>query len=403
MLNLRRVTMSKLEALEACPASAVLPLWGRASGPEAQRGRHIHKYIELVLSGVDVRSDEMQEFFAEIGEELTDFCRHLDLNGFLGGNVMSEVAFALDVGTLVGRELGKRMDRDYWDAGATPSDLCGSADIVEIREGYVYVGDFKTGRSEVTPPARNLQLGALALAATTAYDVDRAVVEILHVDEEGEIRPRRASLGPRELDGVARRIVALLVAIEACPDQPKHGDDTSGFEPFVKLGKQCTYCQCVPYCPAQQAFVQMAVTGGLPGPTDPKDIAAVYRAAKGLEAASKAMLQTAYAYASQFLVELGNGLVLGPVRKERRTLDARIVHEVVSQQISTGMADECVKLTSSQEALKRVIAKVADKGKKAEMTRKIVAEVEARGGVTRTVSESIEPHERQLDGKEEIT
>ena len=149
-----------------------------------------------------------------------------------------ELKLAWDHAADRGRVLPSAGPRDY--SAAKAEELTGTADVVSVEDGTVYVYDFKSGKAEADSYAP--QMRALSLFAARAFGVDRAVAVVVKANEDG-IFETRYELDGMELDAIAAELAGYLAAVPDATPTP---------------GTHCTemYCKLRAVCPSTVAAVE---------------------------------------------------------------------------------------------------------------------------------------------------
>lgn len=240
-----RTTASGLALLNACGYSfredVALP--PDPPSDESKRGTAFAELCDAMISGkgdtmalLKTQGEVPDSEAARLDAMWEHASRWIAKNRKLGWR--AEQPFAWDPATDVGRELTRSTHRGY--EGATPTELCGTADLVSIEGEVVVVWDWKT----TTPGARDVdardQLEGLALMAARAWGYDSARIVTLIVTEDGIEEVEGAMLDAFDLDAVADRIRGDLARVATSEPAP---------------GKHCTgrYCKAIAVCPATQA------------------------------------------------------------------------------------------------------------------------------------------------------
>lgn len=379
-----RPTFSSLERAYRCPGSLALPLVNTTS-PYAERGTAIHEYLEAIQGGT-----EPADALERVPSEWRDICAAIDLDRLPKG-LAAEVAFAYDVATGKGRELGRRVGRKY--VGLGPTEIAGTLDVVGVSEDAVYVLDYKAGWSELPPPAENFQLRAGGLAAARAYGKSRAFLDLARVKESGAIwKPDQAELDEFDLDVFAAELRPLFDRIKAARARAAELG-----EPDVALGAWCKYCPSWGACPAQKALVVRAVavaTGQDPEwaelqPTSPEQLGLAWGLAKTMARVGKQLEKRVESGLAQFgELPLPDGRVLREVIEPGdRKLDGRVVFQVVKELYGDVVAEAAIEVTATQAGIDRAL-KGAPKGTipprgRAAAERAIMKTVDERKGISR--------------------
>lgn len=214
---------SGLERLVLCPGSwqAECLCPKEAESEAAKQGTRLHRAMEL--NDLSLCEDDVEK-------EACEWCRSAEdelVSRVFDGFRVSDFAEPGFSGA-VHRE--KRLWAEDWS-------FSGQADVVYVFGSKVLVLDYKFGRREVTEPARNMQLAALAVLVGYEVDVDCVYAGVLQPfvsrGKPALVRYTREDLS-RARDFIAKALSA------AYADAP----------PLVPGEKQCMYCRAAAVCPA---------------------------------------------------------------------------------------------------------------------------------------------------------
>jgi hypothetical protein len=252
-------TFSSLPRATRCLASAALPACDEESDhAEAGTVRHhfLRRVSDLVRTGMalaEARTIALAEAPADARWELG----LLDLAPLRLGDVMAEVAFAIDIVTGEARVLGRAIDRHYDAAGRRPTEVCGSVDAVALvgQEG-ARVRDYK-GRSHDRRPDQDEQLLAGAYAVMRIYRRRWVDVEVVRI-VSGRAFPVKARVSAPDLERFGQRLRALGARV-----QEARAAFTRGVIPDCTRGDHCAYCPGMRSCPAMGALARAALGGEL--------------------------------------------------------------------------------------------------------------------------------------------
>jgi PD-(D/E)XK nuclease superfamily len=296
----------------------------------------------------------------------------------------AEVAFAWDVLTGKGRELGRNLGREY--PATAETEIVGSTDKILVEQDRVVIRDYKSGRGfGVEAPAKNLQLGFYAVAGAAVHGKDAARVELEFLDQEREIG---ADLDALDLAALRERIRSVWR--RASEPQPK-----------VVTGDHCTFCPCIVNCPAHLTMA-VAFTEGIWPNVMPSDGLTIDKVAQGWEYLKNAkrvlgLVEKTYrAYASQWPVPLSDSKVLGAHDVERDSLDGVVTFQVLRDLHGEVVARAAVSMEATKSALDEALKPIAAKGQRAGMVREALAAISAANGVKTTkrcVVEEFQPKE----------
>jgi hypothetical protein len=360
---------SGLERDSHCPANRALPQV-QTSNPDAQRGSAIHSYLEHLGGGATVEAA-----LASVPEEHRQVCQDVELDGLPldPSEYRQEVAFAYDLETGVARELGAGLQRDY--RMRTPTEIVGTADV--IHRDAVEVWDFKSESfdSRRPPPAKNPQLLFLALAAARLRGADGAQVGLIHLRADGTHWEEIAELDAFDLDlfedtlrGIRRRVLDAAAVVER------------GMTPSVHQGPWCRYCPATPHCPAILGLLRAAAgqpeeilalrSSGMPETAEsihaalrngsPEQWRAAYERMRIFESALKVAKGALWLLAGEQPFEVGDGQIYGPVRSDRKVIDARKARAVLVGLHGPEVAEAACEFETSAAAITRALRPVYD-------------------------------------------
>lgn len=252
-------TFSSLPRVSRCLASAVLPACDEASDhADAGTVRHhfMRRVSDLARGGMplgEARTVALAEAPADARWELG----LLDLAALRPGDMMAEVAYAIDVVTGEARVLGRAIDRHYDEAGRRPTELAGSVDAVALvgHEG-ARVRDYK-GRSHDRRPDQDEQLLAGAYAVMRIYRRRWVDVEVVRI-VSGRAFPVKARVSAPDLERFGKRLLALGARV-----QEARAAFERGAIPDCHRGDHCAYCPGMRSCPAMGALARAALGGAL--------------------------------------------------------------------------------------------------------------------------------------------
>lgn len=295
-----RLSASKRRLLRACQ------WWARpeVDGPEPEPGRPALMGTALAAMTEHGGADMSVPGVAEKLDALTDSEQETVLEWWTQWQATewaqvpwrNEVAFAYDVASDTARELTTNGHRDY--SSLTAGEVPGTADLVHIEDGVVWIADQKTGfQGNLEPVAQHAQLRFLALAACRAYLCDRARIVLLHLDGE-EVLASAADLDADELDAIAAEVRAEVATIPGSAPKP---------------GAHCAdlYCPALAVCPHTKALATHATAAITlrpewlhPVPTTDEHALFLRDGARALEKLAEAWEAAARAYA-----DVRNGII----------------------------------------------------------------------------------------------
>ena len=379
------ITSSKLELAIKCPGAFGLP-WTDVPTEAAAAGTARHAEQEAAIARGDIP--------AELAE------------AWPGYMWRAEVAFAYDVSTGEGRELGQWIGRAYAHPGGLealgitplgPFEVAGAADVVGRGPlGELVVVD-KKSFDDVTRAESNPQVRFLALAAARAYDVDRCDVALTH-----EVRALdRAEMEALDLDETALEVRAAVIATARARDIAREeGVDALRLE----VGRQCRWCPAFDACPRQRELVQLVKTDAISNRVemtipfrDDNEAADIYDLWKRLGVLHKRIGAALHARANERPIPLSNGKMFGPYRVDGNDrLDGDIAYEVMRALHGQSAADAAVERKATKTGIKTTLSLIGDKGKVKALFDAAIKEIRARGGVSSETRVEVREYVPQL-------
>lgn len=381
----RLPTASGLTRALACPTSCVLPQVTAPSSPWAESGRALHAYVEAIARGATPA-----EAAQRVPAELRDTALALDTDHWpvdLQAGWRPEVAVLYDMDKDAAEVLDAAA-RSYGHRGRNA--IVGTADLVRVHDGTVYVIDVKTGRGWLPNPAASGQLRALALAFARVYGVDSAEVGHLRVDTaDGRAWLDLEPLDALEMATVREQLLEAREAVEAEVVAPKEG-------PW------CRYCPAFAVCPAKAALVTEMMDVPV---LDAFTAAAAWQRIKDTRAVLDRVEAALKEYAAREAVSLPGGWVLAEVESVRESLDGRKAHAAALEVLGPAAADVAVELTATkasvEEACRQWVASEKAAGRKATLAaakRAVMDRLAQLGGITATTKMEVK-EKRQKGGE----
>lgn len=366
------ITSSKYELAAACSSAFALP-WTheRTEASEAGTARHAARERDINAGNVP---DALVERWPDL-------------------EWRAEVAFAYNVATGQGRELGVAIGRGYEAAGAESFEVCGTADVVGYGRGKLVILDWKSFDPNVSRAAQNAQLHVIALAAARAYGLLEAEVAIHHEVRGLDV----AALDALDLDAFAADVAQLVADVAKVRAAHRAGLPLT-FSP----GQHCRYCPAFHACPQQQQLALEVSSGAadhrveLLSLDDDETAADAYEFSKRIGMLKKRLDERLYARAKDRPIPLRGGKVFG-LRETlgNREIDGDAAWKYIAEAHGRDVADDAVTREASQKsieaALKRHGVPTPAKAKDA-----VLRELEARGGVTRKRKSAVEEYSPQL-------
>lgn len=375
-------TASGLTRALACPTSCVLPQVTALASPWAESGRALHAFVEAVAKG-----KTPTEAAQAVPAEMRDTALSLDLAGWpvdvtAGWSSELAVAYHLD------HDAARLLDAAQRAYSHKPTvEIAGTADLVRVHDGCVWVVDIKTGRGWLPRPLESGQLRFLALAFARLYGVDSAEVGHLRVDGDGRAWLDLDTLDALELATVRDQLLEAREAVQAGIIAPKEG-------------QWCRYCPAFVACPAKASLITRIED--VDGPLD-RDVAArAWQRIKDVRAVCDRMEASLKEYAAREAVPLADGWELAEVEVTREQLDARKAHAAVLALCGPEAADAAVELTATksslEEAARAFVAAEKLAGRKATFAavkRTLLARIAYDGGLTQTVKREVKERRRK--------
>lgn len=373
-----KVSASGLYRALVCPASMHLPHVGSITGATTA-GNWRHEYLRAVNEVGAVQA------FEQAPEEVRPMLAAIDLDGLPldPADYSTELAFAYDTCELTARVLGQNMGRNYPEL--KPTEIPGTADVVALLgEDAVFVADWK-GVDPTTPRAEvNPQMRFLALAAARAYGRSRAVVELIHLKEDGSAWRDRAEFDALALDLFG---IELEELVKASPDR-------------IVEGPHCKRCPAFQCCPAKRMLVASLAQGhenALAEQLTPELAAAALLRVEAIEGIVKHVRERLEQFAETTPIPLPDGEVLGPVKVERETIDPVIALPVLAARFGEEVAAAAVKNEPSMPKNRLTLAlkmfQATNKGLKiTHLEKEALGLLRERGAVKVKESTSIRRH-----------
>jgi hypothetical protein len=344
----RLPTASALQRVSRCPGSLRLPVVQEETEPAA-RGTAIHAFLAAAKdAGRDAALDS-------VADEHRAACEAIDpaLVAMLDPVTMAaEVAYAYSLGADMARELGRGLSREQAYAGAQPGELVGTADLVWLEGDCVVVLDYKSGRGPVAPAAMNWQLRALALYATTAYNVARARVGIVVARPGEEARFDQAELDALDLSDVRDQLDGLIRRARD-PQAP------------LAIGDHCKLCPSFDLCPAQHELLRVAVAapekleGEFTAALSNGGRAHAYEVWDNLKRLTARLGDRLGAVASYQPIDLGDGRRYGITPGAEKVADPALVRSVLAEVVCLEAAEAAVtkveELTTTKAAIDKAL------------------------------------------------
>lgn len=368
------LSASKVELAATCTASSVLPQTDEVHAGQ-EEGNERHDDLD-----VSIKSNV-------IPTTLSD--------RWPGYTWRSEVAFAIDLATGEGRELGEKLNRAYGDIG--PFTVVGTADLVGRGvAGELVVVDRKSFDPNVSRAAVNGQLHTLALAACRAYGVVTCDVAIWH-----ELRALDVSIvEPWDLKTYSDQLFEIIETTTRARAEFRKTGLVS-----ATPGKHCRWCPAFHNCPAQSAtltriksgVIGTSVEGMLPLETD-EQAASAYELLQSIKMLSKRLDTVLRARAMQQEIPVGDGNVYGPRTSHGpRQIDGDKAYDLIREKHGQKVADAAVTREATQKGIVDAFKAAGIAKAESEKERLLVA-LEKMGAISQkdTIKIDVHPAERPM-------
>ena len=303
------LTLSALPRIRKCPASAVLPAVRDDFSSFREAGTARHQFLCDVGGGM-----AREEALARISEEFRLMCEMIDTRGLpLGPEFAQEEAFAFNVESGEVRFLGSNIGRAY--TGDPSVEVFGSLDVVGmIDDETVYVADYKGAHDDAMEPARtNLQIRVGALFAAKHRGATRAVVEFIHLKDDGGHWIDRDEMDELDLGVTHEELRAAFRAYRAELSRTQHS---------VTRGDHCKWCPAFAACPGTLAMTRALFQSpdswadGQTAVITPEMAATAYAQVRAAEKAVAKAKEELKRYAELGSIPLPNGKAYGKVTRE---------------------------------------------------------------------------------------
>ncbi|HKQ65992.1 MAG TPA: hypothetical protein VJZ73_13340 [Methylomirabilota bacterium] len=413
-------TGSKVHRMWMCPASVILPQnvsddSEARSEPARGKGHVVHKYLERV------RAVGPEEALAGVPEDCLILCKALDIDR-LPTHLSTEVAFAWNWVTQTARELGRNLGhRDYdllrvdWSCEIPCTiDVVGSAQV--IVGGFArmrgYVGDYKTGHTSYPRPNRFGQTMLGALCARSVLGLEDCIVELIHIDDDGDSWPARDLVDEWDMDTFARELTETMESLPALVEAYD-----SGLAIVKHEGSHCAYCPGFKDCSAKVGLirsipVELVKLGIAPGANGELEVAPnaitvrnaamAYEACERIEAILRKVRAEVCGIAYHEPIPLSDGRVIERYTHKRRAVDGRIAAAVLEERYGRAEAMTAVDIKVSIDGIRDVVVRNIDPKAKPRPkieTKKgdglldlVLRDIEGRGGLATNVGEECKPH-----------
>lgn len=403
-----RLTASGLWLAFICLGSVLIE---RASESHegTEKGIAIHSFLEAVNRlGRDAALEQIAD------AQIRAVCSLIDVERLPvdPARYAAEVAYAWDVVSGRGRELGRAIGRDY--SAAVDTEICGTADVVGLLDDVALVPDYKSGHKHVQHPAQNWQFRFLGLAAARTYGKDRAIGEVIRIRDDGETPYRiAAEYDAFDLAGFAEELRELHAEASRYA--------ASGERPPLHVGAWCADCPALRFCPAQKELVQSfgavtadgadrdALLANFEEGLTQENLPIAYGKLKSILAYGGKAMEVIERVGAKWPFATADGKMYGPHETKREWLNGTVVWDVIKAAYGEDIAWAAVELKASKtgkgKSIDTAVRKIAaETGKKiTHLNREILEEVRRRGGSDPGIKTSVgEYTPKQLKGGKEV-
>ncbi len=369
------ITASALPRIFRCPLSAQLPQWPRTT-KWAEFGTMVHLFRENVAK---IGRDKALE---KVPEEHRDHCAGI-AEAALPTDMTPEVAFAYNPDSAKGRRLDTKGQRDY--SSLEDGEYAGTADTVGLLEGGkgVLVEDLKTGWGWLPPIKQNEQLLFLAAAAVSAYGAEYAVIRILKMTDDTP-RYYEHEVAAFDLDAFADDMSDLMFNIKAKDMQER---EFSAHE-----GPWCKYCPAFESCPAKTSMVKALASPSADIAFDRSNAVEAYETLERAREALKRVEERIKEMVDEFgTITNDDGRTISWQETSTRRIKGDIAYTVMrdlyDEDAAKASATTVTKAT--QASIEKYLGKHCEKGTKAEAMRHVMAEIDARKGLSYSTSRKL--------------
>lgn len=367
-------TGSALDRVFNCQASEMYP-HARSTSEYAARGTAVHEFIEAARK---IGRDAALE---KVADDVRDFCEALPLDKLPAGGDY-EVKLAWDYERDTARILPGEGKRDYFPATAT--EFVMTVDYIG-RNGFVVVGDWKTGFRLLGPArdSRQLRIGALAAARLTG--IDDAKVFYAFLREDGSVAFSWATFDAFDLAEIADEMRQLAAQLRALRTVKANLD--AKVQPHE--GPWCDYCPAFNSCPAKMQLARAIGTGKalasipeqIEAMTD-TELATAYAAIERYDDVAERVRKAIRQRAAMQPVDLGDGRVLGSVDWPWTIVNATVAYEVIEANGGKELADQVVPRSATLTAIKK-------------LGKPVLEAIEQRGGIITGKKPQVRVHRKK--------
>jgi hypothetical protein len=346
------ITLSALPRVSKCAPSAVLPAVREASSAHRDLGTVRHAYLRDVSKMGQARALE------RVPEEYRLQCELIQLEGLpLGAEYEQEVAFAYSMESGEVRLLGFDINRDYKVA---PDEIPGSLDVISgpAISDAVLVSDFKGDHDDSMDNASlNLQLRGQAVMAAKHRGVSRAIVEFIHLRDDGSHWVDRAEMDALDLQVAETDMRRAWQAAQR--EAMARATQGASYAPSVTRGAHCRWCPAYVSCPGTLATARLLTSAAGENVTviTKESAAKLYgqvREAERLVRLAKAELR---AFAEVEAIELPDGSRYGKVEREK--INSAAATGVLMRLYGEDVARAAGRFSTSKDAISKALKPLA--------------------------------------------
>ena len=190
----------------------------------------------------------------------------------------------------------------------------------------------------------------------------------------------------------------------------------------TKPGRHCKYCPAWTSCPSQVGLMRAAIHR----PDDvearfrrllAEDATRAYQLARAVKDLASRLMSEAHEYARTVApIQMGNGMVYGPVATQQEKLDGAATYRVVERLLGRDAADVAVEMKATKASVKRAVEHAKGHGLMvatpggpapikavAPVVRQVLEVLDGIGGVARKDAVKVEEHALQITAGAEAT
>jgi len=315
------ISASQLDRIARCRESDNLPQHRSEDTRDSARGTSLHWFAENARKlGREAALEELPDEHRAAAEGLSEFA--------LRGDVSREIAFAWSPATRKAHRIGQGIGRRYEEAGALPTDVVGTFDMVGVEDGATaYVADLKTGWGWIPPAEFNWQIRFGAMCVARAHGLDAAKVQIVRDTSDGRPFIQTHVMDGFALDDFEEELYQLVT------DQEHHE---------TRAGPWCKYCNAWGACPGKGRIASLLAKppADEPKALTPDNFPDVWRKAKQAEEVLTQVKGVLREYVRTFgAVPIGDGKVVAEVVVPKEAVVPDLAVEIVRDVYGPEFAD----------------------------------------------------------------